>query len=70
MMGLLDSLKKAEEQGRESAHRGMQRAGEMWEEAERRLRRKMRIHPRRSFEATATSSTSAAGPAEHKERAA
>ena len=69
-MGLLDSLKKAEEQGRESARRGMQRAGEMWEDAERRIRRKMRIHPRRSFEATATSSTSAAGPAERNKHAA
>ena len=69
-MGLLDSLKKAEEQGRESARRGMERAGEIWEDAERRIRRKMRIHPRRSSTAEAASSTSAAGPAEIDKRAA
>ena len=40
-MGLLDSLRRAEEQGR----RVSQRSGEIWEDAQRRIRRKMRIHP-------------------------
>ncbi|MGZ4838080.1 MAG: hypothetical protein ACXVZR_05990 [Terriglobales bacterium] len=45
-MGLIDKLRKAEEQGRGAAHRGLGRARETWDDAERRLRRKMRLHPR------------------------
>jgi O-succinylbenzoate synthase len=45
-MGLIDKLRQAEEQGRGAAHRGMERARETWDDAERRLRRKMRLHPR------------------------
>jgi hypothetical protein len=45
-MGLLTSLKRAEEQGREAARRSVVRAVDMWEDAERRIRRNMRIHPR------------------------
>jgi hypothetical protein len=45
-MGLIDKLRKAEEQGRGAAHRGFERARESWDDAERRLRRKMRLHPR------------------------
>jgi hypothetical protein len=44
-MGLIDKLRKAEEQGRGAAHRGFERARENWDDAERRLRRKMRLHP-------------------------
>jgi len=44
-MGLMDSLRRAEEQGREAARRGLEKAREGWEDAERRIRRKMRIHP-------------------------
>jgi hypothetical protein len=40
-MGLLTSLKRAEEQGREAA-----RAVDIWQDTERRIRRNMRIHPR------------------------
>jgi hypothetical protein len=47
-MGLMDSLRRAEEQGREAARRSLESAREHWEDAERRLRRKMRIHPRKS----------------------
>ena len=47
-MRLLDAFRRAEEQGREVARRGRERAGELLEDAERRIRRKMRIHPRRS----------------------
>jgi hypothetical protein len=45
-MRLLDLLLKAEERGREVAHLEVKRAGEIWEDAQRRIRRKMRIYPR------------------------
>jgi hypothetical protein len=45
-MGLIDKLRKAEEQGRGMAHRGLERGRETWDDVERRLRRKMRLHPR------------------------
>jgi hypothetical protein len=44
-MGLMDSLRRAEEQGRDAARRSLEKAREGWEDAERRIRRKMRIHP-------------------------
>jgi hypothetical protein len=44
-MGLIDKLRNAEAQGRSAAHRGMEKARESWDDAERRLRRKMRLHP-------------------------
>jgi len=46
-MGLVDSLRRAEEQGRAATRRGWERAREGWEDAERAIRRKMRIHPPR-----------------------
>ncbi len=69
-MRLLDSLKRAEEQGREVAHLGMERAGEMWEDAERRIRRKMRIHPRRSASADKARATSASAAPDSNKHAA
>ena len=47
-MGLMDSLKKADEQARQTAQRGRQRAGDLWDDVERRVRRSWRIFPRRS----------------------
>lgn len=44
-MGLMDSLRKAEEHSREVARRSLEKAREEWDGAERRIRRKMRIHP-------------------------
>jgi hypothetical protein len=44
-MGLIDTLRKAEEQGRGAACRGMEKARGAMDDAERRLRRKMRLHP-------------------------
>ena len=48
-MGILDRLRKAEKQGveaaRHSMERGIERARLNWEEAESRMRRKMRVHP-------------------------
>jgi hypothetical protein len=64
-MGLLDSLKNAQEQGRQAARRSVERVGEMWEDAERRIRRKMRVHPRPS-DVRATSASSAAAGDIHK----
>ncbi len=45
-MGLIDTLRKAEEQGRGAARRGLEKARGAVDDAERRLRRKMRLHPR------------------------
>ncbi len=45
-MGLIDTLRKAEEQGRGAARRGLGKARDAVDDAERRLRRKMRLHPR------------------------
>jgi hypothetical protein len=45
-MGLIDTLRKAEEQGRGAARRGLEKARDAVDDAERRLRRKMRLHPR------------------------
>ena len=45
-MGLMDALRRAEEQGKSAARRGYEKAREGWGDAESRLRRKMRIFPR------------------------
>jgi hypothetical protein len=46
LMGLMDSLRRAEEEGKALARRGMEKARNGAEEAERTMRRKMRVHPR------------------------
>ncbi len=45
-MGLIEKLRKAEEQGLSAAQRKLEQARGTWGDAERRLRRKMRLHPR------------------------
>ena len=45
-MGLMDSLRRAEEEGKALARRGMEKARAGVEDAERTMRRKMRVHPR------------------------
>jgi hypothetical protein len=45
-MAFMDRLRKAEEQGMASARRGWGRARESWEDAQRRIRRRMRVLPR------------------------
>ena len=45
-MGLMDSLRKAEQQGKGAARRGMERARESFDDTQRALRRKMRIYPK------------------------
>jgi hypothetical protein len=47
-MGLIDALRRAEEQGKHSALRGLDKARTGWTDAESAIRRKMRIHPRTS----------------------
>jgi hypothetical protein len=46
LMGLMDSLRRAEEEGKALARRGMEKARNGMEEAESSMRRKMRVHPR------------------------
>ena len=41
----MDVIRKAEEQSRRAARRGMERARATWDSTERRLRRKMRVNP-------------------------
>jgi len=45
-MGLMDRLREAEEQGKKAARHAYERALEMGEDAQRRIRQKMRIYPR------------------------
>jgi len=45
-MSLIGKLRQAEYQGREAALQGISRAYNSLEEAQSRMRRKMRIHPR------------------------
>ena len=45
-MGLFGKFRSAEQQGREAAWLGLTRARNSPDEAQSRLRRKMRIHPR------------------------
>ncbi len=64
-MGLMDSLRKAEQQGRNTARKGFGKARAAWDDAETRLRRKMRLHPRpaplpNSIQPPITSSSAAA----------
>ena len=44
-MGLMDKLRKAEEQGKRAARNAFERAKDLGEDAERRIRQKMRIYP-------------------------
>ncbi len=44
-MGLIEALRSAEKQGRGVAQRGLDAARAGWDDAESRLRRKMRIFP-------------------------
>jgi hypothetical protein len=61
-MGLIDKLRKAEEQGWGAAHRGIEKARDTWDDAERRLRRKMRLHPRSTNENTPPPMSETASP--------
>jgi len=43
-MGLMDAIRRAEERSRSTMRHGMQRARDEWDDAERRLRRRMRVN--------------------------
>ena len=45
-MGLMDSLRRAEQESKALARRGLEKARNGMEEAESTMRRKMRVHPR------------------------
>ncbi len=63
-MGLTDSLKKAGEQGRDATRRVLGNAREQWEDAERRIRASMRIHPRSKTQQSLAKSSFAVQPQE------
>ena len=57
-MGLMERLRNAEQHGRTVARDALERAREMGEDAERRIRQRMRIYPRTSVAAAAGESPS------------
>ena len=65
-MSLKDSLKKAGEQGRDATRRVLGNAREQWEDAERRIRAGMRIHPRPKTQQPMAKSSFAVQPQEVK----
>ncbi len=65
-MSLKDSLKKAGEQGRDATRRVLGNAREQWEDAERRIRASMRIHPRPKTQQSLAKSSFAVQPQEPK----
>jgi hypothetical protein len=56
-MDLRDSLRKAEERGRDATRRVLGHARDQWEDAERRIRAGMRIHPRPKSQSSTTKSS-------------
>ncbi len=66
-MGLIDALKKAEQQGRKAARWGAEHAMVSLDDAERAIRRRMRIYPQQVVGAlsntTRPSATTSAGAA-------
>jgi hypothetical protein len=63
-MGLMDSLRRAEEEGKTLARRGMEKARAGFDDAERVMRRKMRVHPRSGTATAAPSNAEATDPAQ------
>ena len=57
-MGLMDSLRRAEEEGKALARRSVEKARTAVDDAERTMRRSMRVHPRRNPLSTAGPSKS------------
>ncbi len=53
-MGLMDALRRAEEQSKDLGRRGVEAAREGIEDASRRVRRKMRIYPATAGQKEAT----------------
>ena len=51
VMGLMDTLRKAEERGKQAARRGYEIAKDELVDAESLIRRKMRLHPKSAMNA-------------------
>jgi hypothetical protein len=62
-MRLMDSLRRAEQEGKALARRGMEKARNGAEEAERTMRRKMRVHPRAASTPASVTRNDAPDPA-------
>jgi hypothetical protein len=60
-MDLLALWKRTQEQGKEATRRSMSRVADLYDDAERRIRRKMRIHPRPAAEAPKNNQSNASG---------
>jgi len=43
-MGLMDAIRRAEEESRDAARRGLEKARATWNDTERALRRRMRVN--------------------------
>lgn len=63
-MGLIERLRMAEEQGKQATRNALEKAREFGEDAERRIRQKMRIYPAPAShtESGATSAGAATAP--------
>lgn len=62
-MGLIERLRKAEQQGKQAARDAYERAKELGEDAERRIRQKMRIYPPSAANHAESKRTTPAGAA-------
>jgi len=62
-MGLMDSLRRAEQEGHALARRGLEKARNGVADAESTMRRKMRVHPRLSTPTTPSKAEAAEDPA-------
>ena len=63
-MGLIEKLRRAEEQGKQATRDALEKARELGEDAERRIRQKMRIYPPHTNNANSESAgASSAGTA-------
>ena len=61
-MGLIERLRKAEEQGKQATRDALERAREFGEDAERRIRQKMRIYPPQTNHTESGGANSAGAP--------
>jgi hypothetical protein len=62
-MGLIERLRKAEEQGKQATRNALEKAREFGEDAERRIRQKMRIYPPHASHTESAGATSAGAAA-------
>ena len=62
-MGLIERLRKAEEQGKQATRNALDKAREFGEDAERRIRQKMRIYPPQAANSREAGRATSAGAA-------